>query len=146
MKDQRMIDGNCYFEITEWDEFKERRDEKYSVIDMLGNPYSPDWMPQAIFTAIEYSDIQGDNSPVFFALNIELTRWHYMRENLFIRELIKEINRVDRITGEYCLGRIANLSGWIFDDKEITLKDLKTMQKRLKKSRVNEFRKNDKVA
>lgn len=84
---------NCYYHMTR-DEFMQARDERFSVIVMLEDRYCPEWMPSAIMKAVEYSDARlfGDVA-VIMALCIEMRLSCFIRMDVFIPEMIKELNR-----------------------------------------------------
>ena len=127
----------CYYDLTK-EEFLIQADKRESVIEMLGNSFSPAWMPEAIINAVRYSSFSGNYGIEIFALCSRMERQYFTDKDSFISNLIKEINGTYETKSEY------NSSGLSvsFSDilgKELSLSDLRAMQKRLQKARACEF-------
>ena len=132
----------CYYEMTK-DEYESSIISKgrTSVLEMLGNPYSPGWMPEAILTALKYTKFQGDPGMEAFALCAYMEKRHFTLERNFVRELIIEINRTHDVMGEHSPIWTALQFCEITGKDSYSLDDLCTMQKRLQKARACEFEK-----
>jgi hypothetical protein len=124
----------CYYDLTK-DESLTQSNKKASVLEMLGNPYSPAWLPEAIINAARYSNFSGNYGIGIFALCAQMERQYFTNMHTFIGNLIKEINGTYEAQG-------AALSSVNFCEilgRELSSSDLRTMQKRLQKARACEF-------
>lgn len=127
----------CYYELTK-KEFLAQVGQKESVLEMLGNPFSPAWLPEAIINAARYSNFSGNYGIEIFALCARLERQYFTNKDSFIRNLIKEINGTYEAKGAYNSSSLSVSFGDILG-KELSLDDIRAMQKRLQRERANEF-------
>lgn len=129
---------NCYYDLGR-NEFMEELDDIVAVIEMLYNPYCPEWMPEAIMKAIDCSKSYESCGNVFLALVMKMGKIYFIREDIFIRELIHKLNMANEHKGEYS-PVLNSIFFWdIYGSKKITLDELRKIQKRLQKEHTNDF-------